>query len=254
MLDEVNSKPPARIAVAGASGPAGELAGLLAGDTEGAVSVLERGAADIVGSTTLVLVVDAWPLPDRDEETLRAAERAGVHRVAALLGSEVPAHRDEVPYVLATDCVKAATASGALDPLVERIAIGAKGDAYRLARALPHFREQSSRAIIRHYARLNGLVGAAAIVPGADLPVLTINQLRMVARLAGAQGIVLDARRLVELAAVVGASLGMRGVARAALSLLPGPGRAIKGGVALSGTTAIGEAALRRFRAEAAGR
>ena len=152
--------------------------------------------------------------------------------------------------MLATDVLLAATIDEAATPVVERLASKAKGEAYRIAKALPHYREPVCRAIIRHYARLNGVLGAAAFIPGADLPVMTVNQLRMVARLAGAQGIELDSKRLVELAAVVGASLGLRGVARTALSLLPGPSRAIKGGVALGGTTAVGEAALRRFRAE----
>jgi len=252
MLDEVNSEPPARIAAAGAAEPLAPLARALAGDTEGAITVLDWGERDfsLDAYMALVVVIDSWPVDRSNVGLLRAAERAGVPIVAVLVGIGQAARRDEVPYVLATDVIVTDVAADAAVRVVERIAARAKGDAYRVARALPHFAEPVSKAIIRHYSRLNGLVGAAAIIPGADLPVLTINQLRMVTRLAGAQGIELDAKRLAEFAVVVGASLGLRGVARTALGLLPGPGRAIKGGVALSGTTAIGEAALRRFRAE----
>ncbi|MGI9657879.1 MAG: hypothetical protein ACR2OD_03140 [Gaiellaceae bacterium] len=252
MLDEVNSEPPARIAVAGAAEPLAALTKALAGDSQGAVTALDWRGPDheLDEYTALVVVIDSWPLDEAAVGLLRVAERASVPIVAVLVGTDEAARRDEVPYVLATDVILADAAGEAAVPVVERIAARAKGDAYRVARALPHFTDPVSKMIIRHYSRLNGLVGAAAIIPGADLPVLTLNQLRMVARLAGAQGIELDAKRLIELAVVVGASLGLRGVARTALGLLPGPGRAIKGGVALSGTTAIGEAALRRFRAE----
>ena len=41
--------------------------------------------------------------------------------------------------------------------------------------------------------RKNGIVGAAVFIPGADMPVLTLNQLRMVLRICGAYG--LDADR-----------------------------------------------------------
>ena len=252
MLDEVNSKPPARIALAGARDHATSLSDSLAGPEDDAVVVLTapEAHAGLDGFTAIVVVSEEWPISERDVATLRAAERADVPTIAILIGVE-SARRDEVPYVLATDVILAESAGGATVAVVERVAARAKGDAYCVARALPHFSEPVSRAIIRHYARLNGMVGAASIVPGADLPVLTVNQLRMVARLAGAHSIDLDAKRLVELAVVVGASLGLRGLARTALGVVPGLGGALRGGVALSGTAAIGEAALRRFRAEA---
>lgn len=252
MLEEVNSKPPARIAVAGSPALATELAAAISGDAPGAVGVLEASdlRTALEGLTALVVVLDRLPVRERDLTIMRAAERASVPIVAAVVGLGPEVRRDDVPYVLATDVVLVDSIDAAPLPLVERIAARVKGEAYRVARALPHFRDPVSKAIIRHYSRLNGLVGAAALVPGADLPVMTLNQLRMVARLAGAQGVELDAKRLVELAAVVGASLGLRGVARTALGLLPGPTRAIKGSVALGGTTAVGEAALRRFRAQ----
>ena len=253
MLDEVNSMPPARVAVSGSPRGAAALADALAGSTDGAVDVLTGAEAphSLSAYTALIVAIDEWPVRDRDVGVLRAGERAAMPIVVALLGLGESARRDAVPYVPSTDVISAETAADGLPAIVEHLAARLKADAYLLARALPQLRAPVSKAIVRHYARRNGLVAAAAIVPGADLPVLAINQLRMVARLAAAYGIRLDNKRLTELGVVVGASLGMRSVARTALALLPGPGRAIKGGVALSGTTAIGEAALRRFRSEA---
>jgi uncharacterized protein (DUF697 family) len=252
MIEEVNSEPAARIGVAGSREAADALADALAADTEGAVIRLDAGApaGEPAELTALVFVSAEWPLGSEALDALRAADRASLPIVAALIGVGEPVRRDEIPYVLATDVVFAQRPAEAALDVVGRVAARLKGEAYVLARALPHFREPVSKAIIRHYARRNAMVGALGLVPRAQLPVLTLNQLRMVARLAGAHGIELDAKRLVEFGAVVGASLGLRGVARRALGILPGPRWPIAGGVALGGTTAIGEAAVRRFRAE----
>ncbi len=252
LLGEVNSEPPARIAIGGALLPASDLASAVGRDAPDAVAVQSRPAPpDELGEfEAFIVVIDEWPLTDGVHEQLRAADRAALPIVAVLIGLEDEPRSDEIPYVLATDVVRADRVADAAVPAVERVAARAKGEAYRIAHALPHFREEAAKATINHYARLNGLVSVASMVPLADLPVLTLNQLRMVARLAGAYGIQLDAKRLIELTAVVGAGLGFRRIARTALAALPGPRWAMKGGVALGGTVAIGEAAMRRFRAE----
>lgn len=255
MLDEVNLAPPALIAVGGASALSPELADAIAGEARQAVEVKtgQTEPAELEEFTAFAAVIDEWPLAAGTLQQLRAADRAEVPIVAALIDFEEVPRSDEIPYVLATDVVRARDAASAAVPVMERVAAQAKGDAYVIARAMPQYRDLAARAIINHYARLNGLVSAAALVPLADLPVLTINQLRMVARLAGAHGIELDAKRLLEFSFVVGAGLGFRGVLRSARNFLPGPRWAMNGGVAMGGTVAIGEAALRRFRAETTG-
>jgi uncharacterized protein (DUF697 family) len=85
-------------------------------------------------------------------------------------------------------------------------------------------------------------------VPGADLPVLALNQVRMLLLLDQAYGLELDPReRLPEIVAAVGAGLGLRTVARELLDFVPVAGWAVKGGVAYAGTRALGEAATRRL-------
>ena len=89
-------------------------------------------------------------------------------------------------------------------------------------------------------------------IPGVDLPVLALNQARMLLRLDQAYGLDLDPReRLPEILAVVGAGLGLRTVARELLDLVPVAGWVVKGGVAYAGTRALGEAAITRLRAGA---
>jgi len=86
-------------------------------------------------------------------------------------------------------------------------------------------------------------------VPGVDLPVLTLNQVRLVLRIAVAYGEPVDNQRALELAGIVGAGFGLRALARELLDLVPVAGWAVKGAVAYSGTRAIGEAAVRYFEA-----
>ncbi len=88
-------------------------------------------------------------------------------------------------------------------------------------------------------------------MPGADLPVLTLNQVRLVLRIADAYGFEIDRERLPEVLGVVGSGLGFRAVARRAIGYVPLVGWAVKGAVAYAGTRALGEAAMRYFERRA---
>jgi uncharacterized protein (DUF697 family) len=178
-----------------------------------------------------------------DEAALKAARRARVPIVAVAF-DERP-----LPFVRATDIVRV----GAGERLpVEKIAaaiasvLGESGAP--LAARLPVLRRAVCDRIVARFARKNGLVGAAFFVPGADLPVLALNQVRMLLLLDQAYGLELDPReRLPEIVATVGAGLGLRAVARELLDFVPVAGWAVKGGVAYAGTRALGEAAIRRL-------
>jgi uncharacterized protein (DUF697 family) len=103
--------------------------------------------------------------------------------------------------------------------------------------------------LIDDFSRKNGILGVAIFVPGADLPVLTLNQLRLVLRIAAAHGVEIDQQRLPEVLGTIAAGYGFRAVARQALGALPVAGWAVKGAVAYAGTRALGEAAVRYFAA-----
>ena len=85
-------------------------------------------------------------------------------------------------------------------------------------------------------------------IPGVDLPVLTLNQARLVLRIALAHGQHRQCTRG-ELLGVVGTGFGLRAVARELLDVVPVAGWAVKGAVAYAGTRAVGEAAVRYFAA-----
>jgi uncharacterized protein (DUF697 family) len=176
-----------------------------------------------------------------DEAKLRAASLARVPIIGLTEG-------ESLPYVLDTNIVSVAAG----EPLpVERVAralarrLGHTGTG--LASRLPVLREPVVDELIRAVSRRNAMIAAAIWIPGADMPVLTLNQARLALRIALAHGEEIDRSRLPELAGVVGAGFGFRAIARQLLTVVPVAGWTARGAVAYAGTKAIGEAARRRF-------
>jgi uncharacterized protein (DUF697 family) len=125
-------------------------------------------------------------------------------------------------------------------------------DGTALAARLPVLRGPVCDELVAAFSRKNAIVAAAVFVPGADLPVLALNELRLVLRIAAAHGAEIDTQRLPEIAATIGAGFGLRALARELLDVVPVAGWAVKGGIAYAGTRALGEAAVKRFALEAA--
>lgn len=119
--------------------------------------------------------------------------------------------------------------------------------AVTLGRRYPVLRAAAARRVIHRTAGQNGLVGLAFFIPGADMPVITLNQVKMVLSIASAYGQELDRERAIELAGVVGAGFGLRAVARCLVRLMPGIGWLVKAGTAYAGTLALGRGAVRYF-------
>jgi len=178
-----------------------------------------------------------------DEDALRAARKAGIPVVAV-------SEQDELPYVLAEDVVHVRGGHGfPVEEIAAALAhrLGESGTS--LAARLPVLRRPLCDQLIASTAKKNAVISAAVFIPGVDMPVLTLNQARMVLRIALAYGQQIDNQRLGELLGVVGAGFGFRAVARELLDVVPVAGWAVKGGVAYSGTRAVGEAAVRYFEA-----
>jgi uncharacterized protein (DUF697 family) len=117
----------------------------------------------------------------------------------------------------------------------------------RLASRLPALRPYVIERVVETAARRNGLVATAVWIPGADMPLLTAVDLRMVLQIGICFGAEVSADRAVELLGVLGAGLGFRSTARELLDVVPVAGWVIKGGVAYAGTRALGRAAMEYF-------
>jgi uncharacterized protein (DUF697 family) len=217
---------------------------LARGGAAGAVRTEGTGA----DASVLVRVL-AGAASEEDERELRAARRARVPTIAV---QTAPGVVDDVPYVLATDVVACRPGSGfPVDQIARALAVRLGEAGTPLAARLPVLREHVCAELIDGFSRRNGILGAAIFVPGADFPVLTLNQIRLVLRLASAHGVDVDQSRLPEVLATVGAGLGFRTVARQLLGTVPVAGWAVKGAIAYGGTRALGEAAQRYFAAVA---
>jgi len=238
------------LVVAGAEGPASELVAALAegGDTSALRDFSGREVTryDLQGAALLLYVVSGEKPSAEDEQVLKLADRNDVDAVCVLVGAKsTPV---DVAYVPATRVVAVPPGRPLpVDRIAELVASLTDETGYALAARLPVVREAVVEAIVRRFARQNGVLGVAIFIPGADFPVLTLNQLRMVFRIAAAHGEEIDRERIPEVLAVVGAGLGFRTVAREALGFVPGLGWAIKGGVAYAGTKALGKAATAYF-------
>lgn len=104
-------------------------------------------------------------------------------------------------------------------------------------------RTHAAKEVINHTAWQNALIAGVVIIPGADMPILTGNQVKMVLELAAIYGKEMTLARAKELIAVVGAGYTLRTVARELLDLIPGPGWPMKAAIAYGGTVAMGKAA-----------
>jgi uncharacterized protein (DUF697 family) len=116
-----------------------------------------------------------------------------------------------------------------------------------LAHNFPVLRRAVAEHATRSTAWQNAVIGLVAIFPGADLPLMTANQAKLVMQIAAAYGEPLGPDRVKELGAVVAGGFVFRAIARQTLALVPGFGWAVKAAVAYSGTAAIGKAAREYF-------
>jgi uncharacterized protein (DUF697 family) len=213
---------------------------ILARDLRAGADSAGNGAAIREGGPADGASVYVW-VGETDEAKLRAANRARVPIVAVT-------EAETMPYVLETDLVRLRPGQGFPVPeIAAAIARRARAEGPGLAAQLPALREAVVADLIATASRRNALVAAAVFVPGADLPVLTLAQVRLVARIALAHGKELDRTRGAELLGVVGAGFGFRTLARALVDLVPVGAFAVKSAVAYGGTRAVGEAARRYF-------
>jgi uncharacterized protein (DUF697 family) len=115
-----------------------------------------------------------------------------------------------------------------------------------LAKGYPLFRRAVCEEIIRKNARQNAVIGALP-VPGADMPVMTANQARMILHIAAAHGEELSLDRARELLGVLAAGFGLRALARQAVKLVPVGGWAAAAVIGYAGTVAMGRTAMLYF-------
>ena len=110
--------------------------------------------------------------------------------------------------------------------------------------AFPFMRRPLAHDAVQATSLQNAGVGLVPLIPGADLPIMTLNQAKMVLQIAAAYGHEMDKDRMKELAAVVGSAYLCRTLARELVEFVPVLGFAIRTGIAYGGTAALGHAVI----------
>ncbi|MCL5736029.1 MAG: DUF697 domain-containing protein, partial [Actinobacteria bacterium] len=187
-------------------------------------------------------------LKSKEAETISALERAPSkgNVVLAVDGAAVTTDRFSHPW---KGCIRVAFSDDA--PGWRRVFAAcvqlAADRLVGLGRRYPVLRSAAAQRLIYRTAGQNALIGVVFVLPGADMPAMTLNQLKMLLYLAGIYGQEINFDRAIELAGIIAAGVGFRGLARRLVPLVPGFGWIYKGIVGYLATLAVGTAAMKYF-------
>ena len=113
--------------------------------------------------------------------------------------------------------------------------------------AFPFVRRPLATDAVMATAVQNAGVGLVPLIPGADMPVMTLNQAKMVLQIAAAYGQPMSKDRVKEVAPVVASAFASRAIARELITLVPGIGWIVRPGIGYSATVALGYAMIEYF-------
>lgn len=117
------------------------------------------------------------------------------------------------------------------------------------AMSFPFIRRPLAEDAITATSLQNCAVGLVPFLPGADMPIMTLNQVKMTLQIATAYGQPLDADRVKEIAVIVAGAFLCRNVVRTATKAIPFAGWVISGGMGFAATEAMGRAMVEYFEA-----
>lgn len=108
-------------------------------------------------------------------------------------------------------------------------------------------RSAISRRVINACSIENAGVGALKILPGADMPIMTLNQGRMIMELAAIYGYSISADRLVEIVVLVLSAFGLRALSNYVNDEVPIPEFVVDAVFGFGGTQLLGYATREYF-------
>ena len=236
------------------------------------VEVLSAGADEVHGARSVLDAVhpsefarlsrpsDPWDivvfvaagLPPRETAPIVSAARKCGSRVIALVDAGATDGWARAAGFAGDEVARGLGAEETARPTLEnRLVQAADHRAVSLAAHLPAVRRAYCDQVILANAKQNGIIGVVVIIPGADMPAMTANQVRMVLQIAAAYGEEIGSDRAFEILSVVGSAFAFRALARQALVFVPGFGWVLKGAIGFSATLALGRAAIAYFEAGA---
>ncbi len=235
---------------------------LLAGDSGLVTLAQERFAgggptpATFIGSPRELTSLSTYPgellvvlIPsEREAETMAALDWTKVQGTAVLAVDEGRQATGIITHLSErTVRLSFSDASSGWARLFAACANVADRDLVALGRRYVPLREYAARRVVHRTAGQNALIGLLVFLPGADMPAMTVNQIKMVLNLASLYGQKIDADRALELVGVIGLSFGFRAIARRVVALVPGFGWLYKALVGYGATSLVGAAAQKYF-------
>lgn len=101
--------------------------------------------------------------------------------------------------------------------------------------------------LTRQTALENAVIAAVFFLPGADLPILTLNQCKLFYQIAVTNEVPLNRDRLAELALIIVSAFGLRGISRLALKKLAPVGWLVRGVISAGATLGMGHLAYELY-------
>ena len=166
------------------------------------------------------------------------------HERAELERALLAGNRLEPSNVVHVNALEGPNADALLDRIIDMLG----EEAVETGRLNPALRPAVGRRIVRGAARQAAGVGALPL-GGASMPVLTLQQIRMVGKLATLHDRPFGAERALAALAILGAGFGWRALGRSTVNLIPGAGWALSGGIAYGVTRSLGEGIRARLEA-----
>ncbi len=211
------------------------------------IEVVEPGVKLLIDSSADVVVGVAGSGRLGMKEQLAATRTRSIPTVALALTEDRDDAADRLDHPYLDTLVDSDAVHLVEEELGEWLTEHVSGKRLAMAANFAFMRRAVSEEAVKATAFQNALIGGVAIIPGADMPLMTANQAKMIMQIAAAFGEEIGTERIKELAAVVGGGFALRAVARQALTFVPVLGWAVKGGFGYGGTLAMGYAAIKYF-------
>ena len=116
-----------------------------------------------------------------------------------------------------------------------------------LSIAFPFMRRSLASDAVKLTSLQNAGIGLVPFIPGADLPLMTLNQAKMVMQIAAAYGHGMNKDRWKELLSVIGTAYLSRMLARELTEFIPVLGFVFRTGIAYGSTSALGYAVIEYY-------
>lgn len=221
---------------------------------EAAATLRAVGVPAMVVTTLPALVAEiaaagGHAIPQGDIVSAGGKQASGLARLSDTLRGKTPLSG----FVYSPDEEPVALTQELEEQLLERmgawVVAACRDKRLAFALAFPFVRRPLSLEAVGATSVQNAGVGLVVLLPGADLPVMTLNQAKMLLQIAAAYGQPMSLARVKELACVVGGAFACRSVARQLVGLVPALGWAVKAAIGYAGTEAMGRAAIEYFEA-----